>query len=65
MQPAHTTVMNSNVSLILKRNGNPNPRNMFGYVLMPLQTGISKLYDTAMELDRDVSLHVINALTIG
>ena len=50
---------------LFSKNENPDPRNLFGEILIPLHTSISKLYDSIMELDRKSSLDVIDSLTVS
>ncbi len=38
---------------------------MYIDVLIPLHQGISKIYDSTMELDRNASISIINVLTVS
>lgn len=46
------------------RDGHPHPSNQYGETIRALHKQVTEVYDEAMEIDRDLSLHVLDSLTI-
>ena len=43
-------------------SGSPLPSNQFGNLIKALHGQVTQVYDAAMEIDRDLSLHVLDSL---
>ena len=49
-------------AMAFNSNGLPLPSNQFGDMINTLHGIVSQVYDAAMEIDRDLSLHVLDSL---
>ena len=48
---------------MFSREGHPHPSNQYGSTIAALHKQVTEVYDEAMKIDRDLSLHVLNSLT--
>ena len=48
--------------VLFNRGGSPHPTNQYGCLPSALHVDVSDTYDRAMEIDRDLSLHVLDSL---